>query len=147
MKNLAILVDTLGHSQKFRDITQSLNRLDNSINATVFYCEPGIIPNPINFPVMEIMYSYIFNGVVVATDIYTAQVMENILGTTGKYYYPWDLEYVYQPYPMQVLKTVFDNKLIARNKARYDILKSTWHEPELIIEDFNVEQLERLFKT
>lgn len=147
MKNLAILIDTLGHAQKFRAITKALNQLDNSINATVFYCEPGPIPEKINFPVMEIMYSYVFNGIVIATDIYTSQVMENILGAKEKYYYPWDLEYIYQPYPLQTLKTIFSNKLIARNQSRYDILKSTWHEPELIIEDFNDKELGRLFKT
>lgn len=147
MNNLAILVDTLGYSQKFRAITKALNQIDNSINATVFYCEPGPIPERINFPVMEIMYSYVFNGIVISTDIYTTQVMENILGTKEKYYYPWDLEYIYQPYPINTLKNVFNNKLIARNEERYNVLNSTWKKPELIIEEFDAKQLERLFRT
>lgn len=146
MKNLAILIDKLGHTQRFRTLTRELNQLDKNINVTVFYCEPGPTPDRINFPILELMYSYIFKGTVIATDIYTAQVMNNIIGETDKYYYPWDLEHIYQPYPMSTLQNVFKNKLIARNQNRYDLLKSTWHEPKLIIEDFNHEQLGQLFK-
>ncbi len=147
MKNLAILINKLGYTQLLRSLTKELNQLDNSINVTVFYCELGQVPDKMNFPILEIMHSYIFTGTVIATDIYTAQVMSNILGTTEKYYYPWDLEYIYRPYPLGVLSDVFSNKLIARNQTRYDMLKSTWKTPELIIEDFNDKQLERLFTT
>lgn len=145
MKNLAILIDKPDHSQKFISLTTELNKLPSEINTTVFYCEPGPIPNKINFPVLEIMYGYIFEGIVIATDLFTANVMKNMMATKEKYFYPWDLEYIYRPYAFNLLKDAFGNKLIARNQSRYDILNSTWKQPELIIEDFNVKQLERLF--
>lgn len=145
MKNLAILIDKLGFSQKFASLSTELNKLSNDINVTVFYCESGPLPQKINFPVLEMVNGYIFEGIVIATDLYTAQIMNNIMATKEKYYYPWDLEYIYRPYSMTVLKSAFDNKLIARNQNRFDILASTWHKPELIIEDFNYEQLGKLF--
>lgn len=147
MKNLAILIDKPDHSQKFLSMTAELNKLSSQINITVFYCEPGPIPNKINFPVVELLYGYLYDGKIIATDIFTANVMNNMMGDNVKYYYPWDLEYIYQPYPIDMLRKVFSNKLIARNQDRFDILASTWHEPELIIEDFNGKQLERLFST
>ncbi len=145
MKNLAILIDKLGYSQKFISLSTELNKLSSDINVTVFYCEGGAFPQKINFPVLEIVNGYIFEGVVIATDLYTAQIMNNMMATKDKYYYPWDLEYIYRPYSINELKGAFNNKLIARNQERYDILNSTWKQPELIIEDFNVKQLERLF--
>lgn len=56
-------------------------------------------------------------------------------------------KYIYQPYPINTLKKVFNNKLIARNEERYNVLNSTWKKPELIIEEFDAKQLERLFRT
>jgi hypothetical protein len=145
LKNLAILVDKLGCSQKFISLSQQLNKLSSDINVTVFYCESGPLHEKINLPALEIVNGYIYEGIVIATDIYTAQIMNNMMATKDKYYYPWDLEYIYRPYSIDTLKSVFNNKLIARNQTRFDILASTWHKPEVIIEDFNYEELGKLF--
>jgi hypothetical protein len=145
VKNLVILIDRPGNSQKFQAITRELNRLDKSINAVVSYCELGPVPIKAQFPMMDLVHVYNFEGVVVSTDIYTTFVMNNMLCPTKKYFYVWDLEYLYQPYSMSMLKDIFSNKLIARNKTRFDVLKSTWHTPEFIMEEFSHENLQQLF--
>ncbi len=146
MKNLAILIDKPGYSQKFRYLTRELNLLSRDINVVVFACEPGPIPDKADFPIMELTHGYDFNGVVISTDIYTTLVMNNMLQPVDRYFYNWDLEHIYSPFSIEILQKVFKNKLIARNQVRADLLKSTWHDPEFILEDFNHEQLEKLFQ-
>lgn len=145
MNNLAILIDRPGHSQKFLSLASALNQLPSNINAVVFYCEPGPVPFKIHFPMMDMMYAYNFEGIIISTDIYTTLVMNNLLCPIDKYYYVWDLEYIYEPHTIPTLKSVFSNKLIARNKVRNRILTSTWHKPVKIIEDFNENDLRNLF--
>jgi hypothetical protein len=144
VKNLAILIDRPGHGQKFKYLCEQLNLLTPTINVVVFHCEPGPIPNNANFPMMDLVHGYDFQGTIVSTDIYTTLVMNNMLRPVDRYYYVWDFEYIYNPYSIDILKQVFKNKLIARNKDRFEYLESTWHKPELIIENFNHEELEKL---
>ncbi len=146
MKNLAILIDSPGYSQKFRYLTREINLLSRDINVVVFTCEPGPKPAKADFPIMELIHGYDFEGVTISTDIYTTLVMNNMLCPTDRYFYNWDLEHLYSPYSIDILQQVFKNKLIARNQCRADLLKSTWHKPEFILEDFNHEQLEKLFQ-
>ncbi len=144
MKNLAILIDKPGYSQKFRCLTEELNKLPSNINVIVLTCEAGPIPTKANFPIMDLIHGYGFDGTVISTDIYTTSVMNNMLCPKDKYFYVWDLEYIYNPYSLALLENVFNNKLLARNQIRYDILKSSWKTPEIILNEFNYEQLQQL---
>lgn len=147
MKNLAILLDKVNNSQKFFSLAQSLNSICNDINAVVFACEIEQANIRTNFPIMEMVHGYVFDGIVISTDFYTTSIMNNIMMATDKYYYQWDIEHIYNQYSFAFLRTVFNNKVIARNEYRYNYLKSTWREPEFIMQEFNHERLERLFST
>lgn len=147
MKDLAILIDRPGYSQKFRLMAQELNKLNTAapdINLTVYYCEPGPIPIEAKFPMMDLVHGYGTKAVLISTDLATTYAMNNFLCPKDRFFYVWDLEYIYQPYSFSILSELFKNKLLARNKFRYDVLKSTWSTPHLIIEDFNHEQLIKL---
>jgi hypothetical protein len=146
VKNLAILIDRPGYSQKFRYLVQELNQLSKDINAVVFYCEPGPVPYKADFPMMDLVHGYGFEGTIISTDIYTTLVMNNMLCPTERYYYVWDFEHLYNPYSIDVLKSIFNNKLLARSDTRFRVLESTWHRPDCILEEFNHEKLEKLVR-
>jgi hypothetical protein len=144
VKNLGILIDRPGHSQKFRYLTDALNQLPKDINAVVFYCEIGAVPFKTDFPMMDLIHGYSFDGTIISTDIYTTLVMNNMLCPKDRYYYVWDFEHLYAPYSMELLQSVFKNKLLARSKTRFDVLKATWKKPVEILEEFNYEKLAKL---
>jgi hypothetical protein len=148
MKNLGILIDRPGHSQKFRYLTESLNRLDSSFNTVVFYAEPGIVPVKANFSLMHMVHCLDFKGVMVSTDIYTTGIMLNALRPEKRFFYVWDLEYLYTPYNFNDLQLCFNNdkiNLISRNEYRANLLERTWRKSHMIMEEFNYEQLQKLF--
>lgn len=148
MKNLGILIDRTHQNQKFRLLADSLNKLPSDINTTVFSAEPGPVPVDTTFPIMNLVYAYGFNGVLISTDIYTTLVMNNCLRATKKYFYVWDIEYLYHHFGFVDLQKTYNNpniELIARNKFRQNVISKTWKKPSLIIEDFNYANLEQLF--
>lgn len=145
MKNLAVLIDKPGFTQKFKRLAEELNKLSNNINVTLFCAERGPIPVKMHFPIMELVTCYNFDGTMLSTDLYTTQIMRNCLRPQRKLFYVYDLEYLYSPFTFSFLNSVYnsDVELIARNQTRYNILKNTWKEPAGILEEFNYEQLQR----
>lgn len=147
MKTLGILIDKAGYSQKFKHIAEELNKLDSSINAVVFYNESAPIPLQTKFTMMHSLHALNFDGVLMSTDIYTSSIMLNSLRPSKRFFYVWDLEYMYRPFSFGELQSVYNNKkieLIARNEYRARLLARTWKAPHSIMEEFNYERLQKL---
>lgn len=147
MKNLAILVDKLGFTQKSQLLCEELNKMSHNINITLFCAEYAHVPIKTNFPIMELIKCYDFKGVFIATDFFTVQIMNNCLFPQKKFFYVWDLEYLYHPLPFDALNNVYNNKdieLLVRNLDRYTIMESTWKKPHGILHEFNCKELEAL---
>lgn len=149
MKNLAILIDRFGYNQKCKRICEEINLLaqNPAVNPLIFFAEYGPLPIPINFPIMELVKCVDFSGVFISTDFYTTEVMNNSLFSTKRYFYVWNMDYLYGQYPFQMLNSLYNNpktELLARNQHRFNILKNTWKEPAKIVEEFNHKQIEAL---
>lgn len=147
MKNLAILVDKLGFTQKSQMLCEELNKMSEDINVTVFCAEYAPVPIKTNFPVMELIKCYDFKGVFIATDFYTVQIMNNCLFPQKKFFYVWDLEYLYHPLPFDILNNLYNSKdveLLSRNVDRDMILESVWKRPHSVLHEFNHKELEAL---
>lgn len=154
LKNIGFLINQLDASQISYLLTANLNDLLNNTylyNATVFYQyinKPLIIPQ---FPKMNYQHAWGYEGILIATNIETAKILSNCLRATKKYFYVFDLEWLYQPkLNFEELKNVYQNpsiELIARNKSHADILTRIWKKPVTIIEDFNNEQFVKLINS
>ncbi len=147
MKQLAILVDNLGYSQKSKKICDALAKISNEYNPVVFVAEYSPLPVPTTFPIMELVKAYDYEATFISTDFYTTQIMNNCLRPIKKYFYVWDLEYLYSGFNFSILNQMYNNPtvdLIARNKYRFDILKNTWKQPKFIMEEFDHKILEEL---
>ena len=86
-----------------------------------------------------------------ATNINTPQMLVKMPRPTKKYFYVWDLDwvYLYQSPPYNVLQSVYQNddiELIARSERHYDVIARMWKPPQCIMESFDHEKLMEIFR-
>ena len=134
-------------------MTINLNRaqeLENGVSPAVFRMVPGYIPHVCKFGVFELKQAYGFTGPLMVFDANCVKTLKNMPSTNKKYFYVWDLEWLYinQAYEENVKIYQDDSiELIARSKPHYDLLSKCWKNPVGIVEDFNYEQLNKIIKT
>jgi len=147
MSTLGILVRKPEQSQKFEAITHCLNQLTPEHETILFCSEPGQIIGQTNYPIMEFVEALNYNGILIATDIYSALVVSEAIQAKKKFFYIWDMESIYINCSFGILKKVFlnpDIEILVRNQTRYDAFSQTWKKPHSILEDFNHNELARL---
>ena len=147
-----IIVDSLGMSQLSYELTSSLNKLitlDEYWDIIVFYRNyDKYMISPL-FGMMQETEAWGFDAPIISTDLTTTKILLNALRPTKKFFYIWNLEWKNGLYDIEELYNVYCHKdinLIARNQSHFDLIKECWKEPVAIIEDFNHEQIIRLFK-
>ncbi len=149
---LGVLTKTLGMSQQSFYIAQEGNALASSehdIDLVVFYGDHDKIPMFCKFSLMQDCQIWGYNGPVISTDTDLAKILIRCPSLTKRYLYVWNLEWLYIHKPYREWADVFmhdDLHLIARSPMHYDIIKSCWKEPCMILEDFNHEQIATLAK-
>ena len=98
-----------------------------------------------NFGLMNLSEAYDYKGVLIATDVNSASRILEYPGTTDKFFYVWDLEWIrMQQKQYEVLDIVYNNPkmpLIARSKRHFNLLKNLWSKPIGITENCNVNEL------
>ena len=66
MQKLGILLDSPGKTQEFQSLSTELNKLSCSdIDIIVFYAEYGIIPTQTNFALMQMVYAFDYDGILI----------------------------------------------------------------------------------
>jgi hypothetical protein len=149
MNSFGIMVDKVDLSQLGVSLSLALNQIESEytdIDAIVFAGEASRLPTLARFAIYQQFECWSYNGPVIATNINTAQILSKCPCPTKKYFYVFDLSWIYlftQP-AYQVLQSIFQNndiKLIARSQSHYDVLTRVWQEPVAILEDFNYKQL------
>lgn len=142
-----ILIRSLGMNQMSYQMTTQLNQisqLPDYWDISVFYNEyEPIIGTPF-FACYQQIGVWTFDGPVMATDLTTAKILINALRPPKKYFYLWNLEWLYQPHAVAELQNVYCHpklELIARSQEHADLISKLWKKPVAIIEDFNYEQL------
>tara|TARA_R110000824_G_scaffold7728_2_gene34974 strand:+ start:15285 stop:15740 length:456 start_codon:yes stop_codon:yes gene_type:complete len=151
MQKLGILLDSPGKTQEFQSLSTELNKLSCSdIDIIVFYAEYGIIPTQTNFALMQMVYAFDYDGILISTNHYTTSIMKNVLRCKKKFFYVWNLEWIYKPLNFSQIESLYtspDINLLARSKSHADVLERTWQKPVAIIEDFNHEQIKKIIES
>ena len=152
MQTAGVLIKSWGISQQSFYLMKNLNllhSLNTYLDVVVFFRDnpvPGKIPL---FASLSEYEAWGFNGPVLATDLYTAERLIACPRPHPKYFYIFDLEWIYQPLTKFKEKSnIYNNdqlQLIARNQYHFDIIKKVWREPVAIIDDFNHIELTKLF--
>ncbi len=151
MNKLGILISSPDNNQKFHAIARELNLLKNKrpdIDAIVFYYDYGPIALSTNFAMMEMRHAFNYDGIIIATDGYTAPVLNKCLRPKGLYFYIWNLDWKYNFTSLAINQNIYLNPkidLIARSRSHNKLITQVWKEPKYMISEFNHEQIERHF--
>lgn len=148
-----IMVRSLGMSQMSYFLIKEMNRAleDESkehVDPFVFYDAYDMSPIKIKFSCMQHSRAWNFKGPLIATDITTAEMLCNI-PNGKKYFYVWDMEWLFQTFEYKRLANIFlneDLELIARNESCFNLIEKSWKTPSTIIREFDYESIKRVVK-
>jgi len=151
---LGIIVDTLSNYHFGIELTKNLNQLivnHPEIDVIVFRDDPSLLPTETpKFAIMHIKETWRYDGVLISTNMMTTEVLIKSPCTKHKFFYCWDLEWLYQERPTySYLQNIYNNPnipLIARNEEYSKTIQNIWRKPYCTIQEFNHEQLFKLFE-
>lgn len=109
------------------------------------YIPPLLIPNVCKFSKSSI---FEFEGPIVSTCLESTKTMLRTSMASKKFYLIESPEWAaYSRFNYKDLADIFlfsDVKIVALNKQVYEVLKNMFREPDLLMEDFNLELLESI---
>lgn len=120
---------------------------NRDVNITIFYEDYDKIPIKPEFSIMQNRYAWGFDGTLISTDLHTTETLQHLVGPKKKYFYLWNLEWLYSDNMFNSYSLLYqddDIDLIVRSQLHYDIVKNQWKEPCIIMEDFDNDILSRL---
>lgn len=144
MIKFGFLIKSLGTSQHSLFLISQMNAICDlraDLDVLLFYEHYNNIPILPYVGMLQQREVWGFDAPVCATDFSSAQKLVNCPRPRPKYYYVWDLEWIYMDgVSYEDYKKVFHNDdltLIARSKEHADIITRCWKEPKYIIPDFD----------
>lgn len=153
MYKFGFLIDAIGPSQHSVYLTQQVNALVDKrpdFAPCVFYRGfDKIIVKPL-FALLNCYETWSFDGIAIATDIYSAKLLLKCPGPAKRFFYVWNMEWAFNTNTNHTeLEEVYLNDklpLITRSRYHYEILERIWQPPVEILEEFNHEQLASFIK-
>jgi hypothetical protein len=144
-----IMVDSLDMSQKCFYIVKQLNSLVDTeyvFSPTVFYQEYARSIDVNRFCMLLNKEAWGYDGIVIATNLNTANTLLQCPCPIKKFFYVWDLEWIYHPFMYQYLQNIYqsDLVLIARNNDHARVIHKCWKKPEYIMDNFDISVLKQL---
>ncbi len=148
INTLGILINSFEVSQMSISILHNLKRIKNVV-PYVFYNElPEFYLKDLSFTTLSSRETYGYQGYTIATSLYTARQLLECPSPKKKFFYVWDFEWTMKQYNYNEIQDIYLNDeltLIARSEYHKKLIDNCWKQ-SIIIEDFNHEQLTRLFK-
>lgn len=149
-----ILVNKLDMSQLGYSMTVSVNELlneNNDLDVLVFYETWGKAPTQTQFCMMMERECWGLQGNLISTDIRTTERMIRCPGPRKKYFYVWNLEWVFMDgLSFEYLSSVYCHpsiELIARSQSHAKILTETWKKPAYVMENFDKTVLKAIIES
>ena len=148
MKKLGIAVNQIISEQKYICLINELNKLNKAdIDIILFYNDFGNNRIEADFPLMQSVEMLDYDGILIATDLLSANILHSCVRATKKYFYVWNIDWFKNKKSISFNKNTYQNKeidLICRSKDHYKLLTTVFKEPKHIIEEFNHEQIESI---
>lgn len=148
LNSLGILINSFDISQLSISLLHNLRRIKN-VTPVVFYNEcPEYFIRDQSFSTLSAREAFGFQGHLIATCLYTARQLIECPSPQKKFLYVWDFEWTKQQYNFSDIQNIYLNDnitLIARSKYHKEIIDNCWKQ-SIIVEDFNHEQLTKLFR-
>lgn len=150
---IGLAIESLGISHLAMVLTKELNEignLDKYVDAIVFYHRYDKLLKPPLFAMLQEEEMWGYDAPVVATNLNSAKTLLFCPKPTKKFFYVWDLEWMYGLYNVDEMAKIYCNPdlhLIARSESHADIIGQCWKPPIDILEDFNNEELIRIIES
>ena len=130
------------------DCLHAFVKNDYLCSPNIYFLTHGYYPPPLWIPSFQIAECWAMEIPMIATDFTTAQFLTQTLSNTQRYFYSWNLDWLYSTRPShKELDNVYNNPnihLIARCKEHARLLKQCWKEPIDTIEEFNYDGIKQL---
>jgi len=149
MKIAFILNDVLPGQKSFYAIKE-LEKLTKNVEDSplIFFLNLSSSVTNVNFAMMNVYNLAHFDGVCVATDLETANILRNSKNKMDRYFYVWDLEWLRNPHSFEsVIKILRDPslKILARSEEHKQVIENYCNRKvEGVLDDFNIEQLKEI---
>ena len=141
IKKLGIVVNATSISQNLDYIINSLNHLSiaTNIDCCVFRCNVDKLISVPKFAIMNLDHLWGFDGIAIATNLYTAQKLLACPRPIKKYFYISDIEWFYVRTKYKELSEIYQNpelELITRSKSHQKLVQQCWNRDSQIITNF-----------
>lgn len=144
-----VMVQDLHASQLAAYLIDSSNKMIEASHHenTVLFVDDICSSNCIkaSCPIMQTIDVFSYDGIVIATDLYTARKLIKAPGPTRKFFYLWDLEWFRQQYPYNFLRFIYRNpelEIIVRSEDHAMIFEDLWNrKPVAIVKNANMSEL------
>lgn len=146
---IASIVETTSCSQNNFYMTKTFNRmLGTKISPVCFYLNLSSLSGWNQFAIMNIYYaSGFFDGIMIATCLKTAEVLDKINTNAQKYLYLQDLEWLRTPMQyennLQLLKKF---KILSRSESHQDNIANYCNMDSIILKNWDYETLKGLME-
>ncbi len=130
-------------SQKCFYITKQLNEIVDAnyrFSPYLFYKEYAKSIDVNRFCSLQDKEAWSFDAPVIATSLESAQYLINFPCPTKKFFYVWDLDWIFNNYTYEYLQGLYqhnDLELIARNESHANLIEKCWKKPVDIMDNFD----------
>lgn len=151
MNRAGILVECINLSQLGICLTTALNEIEqkNILDVIVFNYRWERLPLVARFCMMQPFEAWGFDAPIMATNLKTAMLLLKCPLPTKKFFYVWDLEWLYQKSEQyKFYQSIYQNpdlELIARSESHANLITKCWKKPLFIMENFDHAKLTELF--
>ena len=142
IKKLGVVVDTTNISQSLDYIINSLNYISSNTNidCCIFRCNINRLIAVPKFAIMNLDHLWAFDGIAIATSLFTAKKLLACPRPIIKYLYLSNLEWYYYNTKYSELANIYQNlelNLITRCAMHQKLVNQCWNRNSTIITDFN----------
>jgi len=146
MSQFGVLIKDLVPSQHNILMVSCLNRVVDEaphLNPVLFTENPGLPTEIARFPIMGMIEAWGFRGKLIATDLETAFILKKLPCASEKFFYVWDLEWLFAPSSRYGLMhaAYYDSNTIVRSEHHEKLMTKCWKQPYAILKDYDHNEL------
>ena len=138
---IGILINKLDNTPNNIKIVQEINKLSLTYNIVLFVSEQGELSTNCLTPIFYHKEAWLYEGIIIANCLQTAESLITMPGPTGKYLYNWELEWAKLSRPdFTRINKIYQNiNLLANSESDQITISKIWKRPVTLCSNFNIE--------
>lgn len=151
LKKFGFLINKIDNSPLSKNLINCINilSLQPYIDIIIFRVEQTPMKIWPNCSIMNVSEVWGYDGICISTDIKTTEILIEAACPKEKYFYIWNLEWLYDSDVIyNKYNKIYNNKdikLITRSDSHNKAITEAWQKPTTNWEDYNVQQFKSIF--